>query len=164
MGPRKDWGFSFIHGFFSPAVLKKQNPAQTLWQHRRNSKPFVVKQPFNNVIFHMLVQVIFLAYWRNLRVWLQKEQGSPRGESCSWASRVHHLPAIPFPTASAFTCECRDMQYMITVLKHVLCLALSLFTFRWPPAFCSWIIFRWNIHLRLSGFHFTRVATYAQAI
>lgn len=84
-GPQERFGFPLYTGFFSPAALKKQNPAQTLWQHQRNSNQFVVKQPFNNMIFHMQAQVKFLASWRNLHVWLQREQRSPRRVSCSTA-------------------------------------------------------------------------------
>lgn len=49
--PGKIWGSALYRVFFSSAAFKKQNPAQTLWQHQRNSKQFVVKQPFNNAIF-----------------------------------------------------------------------------------------------------------------
>lgn len=52
-GPQGRFGFQLYTGFFSPAALKKQNLAQTLWQHQRNPKQFVVKQFFNNVIFHV---------------------------------------------------------------------------------------------------------------
>lgn len=90
--PGKIWVSAYTGIFFSLAALKKQNPTQTVWQHQRNSKRFVVKQLFNNMIFHMQAQVKFLTYWRNLHFWLQREQRSPRRVSCSTAQCIEDPP------------------------------------------------------------------------